>query len=219
MTVLDRFRLDGKTAIVTGGNRGIGRSIAQALAEAGADVVIANRNVQMGEEAAAEIADDTGTETMVVETNVAEEESVISMVDAVIERFGTIDILVNNAGIVVHEAAETMSVDQWDRVIDINLRGTFLCPKYAGIEMMKAGGGSILSVSSSRHSSRITLNDRSRTTPRRAVSNHSPDNWRPNGPNTTFASIPSLRGIFAPITPTRLTLSTPISIKLGGTKC
>lgn len=148
MTVLDRFKLDGQTAIVTGGNRGIGRAIAQALAEAGADIVVANRDVQMGKEAATEIAAETDVEAMAIETDVAEEESVIAMVDTAVERFGTVDILVNNAGVVVHEAAETMSVDQWDRVIDINLRGTFLCSKYVGVEMMDSGGGSILSVSS-----------------------------------------------------------------------
>lgn len=148
MTILDRFRLDGKTAVVTGGNRGIGRAIAQGLAEAGADVVIANQNIESGEEAAVEIADDTGVETLAIETDVADENSVKAMVDAVVDEFGTFDVLVNNAGIVVHEAAENMTVDEWDKVVDINLRGTFLCSKYVGEEMRGSGGGSILSVSS-----------------------------------------------------------------------
>lgn len=148
MTVLDRFKLDGQTAIVTGGNRGIGRAIAQALAEAGANVVVVNRTLEDGKVPAAEIAEATDSETAAVEADVAEETSVIEMVDTVVEQFGTIEILVNNAGVVVHEAAEEMSVDQWDRVIDVNLRGTFLCSKYVGHEMMNAGGGSILSVSS-----------------------------------------------------------------------
>jgi NAD(P)-dependent dehydrogenase (short-subunit alcohol dehydrogenase family) len=148
MTVLDRFRLDGETAIVTGGNRGIGREIAQALAEAGAAVVVANRNAESGEEAAAEIAESTGVETLAVETDVADEESVQAMVETVVDEFETIEVLVNNAGIVVHEAAETMTEAEWDAVIDINLKGTFLCSKYVGKEMMTSGGGSILSVSS-----------------------------------------------------------------------
>jgi NAD(P)-dependent dehydrogenase (short-subunit alcohol dehydrogenase family) len=148
MGVLDRFRLDERTAIVTGGNRGIGRAIAEALAEAGADVVVANRDAASGEEAAAEIAESTGVETLAVETDVADEESVKRMVETVVEAFGTIDVLVNNAGIVVHEAAETMTTDEWDAVIDVNLRGTFFCSKYVGREMMDSGGGSILSVSS-----------------------------------------------------------------------
>lgn len=148
MGVLERFRLDGQTAIVTGGNRGIGRAIAEALAEAGADVVIANRNADAGDAAAAEIAEDTGVETLAVETDVADEASVEAMVEEVLAEFETIDVLVNNAGIVVHEAAEEMSIDEWDSVVDINLRGPFLCSKHVGQEMMESGGGSILSVSS-----------------------------------------------------------------------
>ncbi len=148
MGILDKFRLDGRTAVVTGGNRGIGRAIAGGLAEAGADVVVANRNRDSGEAAAAEIADATGVETLAVETDVASEESVTEMVDSVVDAFGTVDVLVNNAGIVVHEAAETMTVDEWDSVIDVNLRGTFLCSKHVGQEMMESGGGSIISVSS-----------------------------------------------------------------------
>jgi len=148
MTVLDRFRLDGQTAVVTGGNRGIGRAIAGALAEAGADVVVANRNAESGEEAATELAEETGVETLAVEVDVADEGSVEAMVAAVVEEFGAIDVLVNNAGIVVHEAAETMTVEGWDSVIDVNLRGTFCCSKHVGREMMASGGGTILSVSS-----------------------------------------------------------------------
>lgn len=148
MTVLDRFRLDGQTAIVTGGNRGIGREIAQALAEAGANVVVANRNSESGEGAAAEIADSTGVETLAVETDVADEASVEAMVDTAVEKFETIDVLVNNAGIVVHESAESMTVEEWDSVIDINLRGTFLCSKAVGKSMMDSGGGSIVNISS-----------------------------------------------------------------------
>ncbi|MWG35760.1 SDR family NAD(P)-dependent oxidoreductase [Halomarina oriensis] len=148
MTVLDRFRLDGQTAIVTGGNRGIGRAIAQALAEAGADIVVANRDVESGEETATEIAEETGVETLAVEVDVADEESVESMVAAVVEAFDSIDVLVNNAGIVVHEAAETMTVEEWDSVVDVNLRGAFCCSKHVGREMIESGGGTILSVSS-----------------------------------------------------------------------
>ncbi|WP_129113689.1 SDR family NAD(P)-dependent oxidoreductase [Halegenticoccus tardaugens] len=148
MPVLDRFRLDEKTAIVTGGNRGIGRAIAQALAEAGANIVVANRNEKSGEKAAAEIANDTDSETRAVQTDVADEDSVRAMVTATVEEFGAIDVLVNNAGVVIHEAAEEMTVDEWNRVVNINLRGTFLCSKYVGREMMESDGGSILSVSS-----------------------------------------------------------------------
>ncbi|MCO8246767.1 MULTISPECIES: SDR family oxidoreductase [unclassified Haladaptatus] len=148
MSVLDAFSLDGKTAIVTGGNRGIGRAIATALAEAGADVVVANRNGPAGETAADELADETGVETLAVECDVADEDAVEAMVEATVERFGGVDILVNNAGIVVHEAMETMTLDEWRDVIDVNLTGTFLCSRAAGREMIENGGGTILNVSS-----------------------------------------------------------------------
>ncbi|WP_224268590.1 SDR family NAD(P)-dependent oxidoreductase [Haloprofundus salinisoli] len=147
MTVLDSFGLDGRTAIVTGGNRGIGREIADALAEAGANVVVANRDEASGETAAEELADEWGVETLAVPVDVADEAEVRAMVEATVDRFGGVDVLVNNAGIVVHEAAEEMTVDEWDTVMQVNVRGVFLCSKYAGIEMMDSGG-TILNVSS-----------------------------------------------------------------------
>ncbi|WP_117594965.1 SDR family NAD(P)-dependent oxidoreductase [Haloprofundus halophilus] len=147
MSVLDSFGLDGRTAVVTGGNRGIGREIADALAEAGANVVVANRDGESGTVAAEELEDDWGVETLAVPVDVADEAEVRAMVDATVDRFGGVDVLVNNAGIVVHEAAEEMTVDEWDAVMQVNVRGVFLCSKYAGIEMMDSGG-TILNVSS-----------------------------------------------------------------------
>ncbi len=148
MSLLDSFGLDGRTAIVTGGNRGIGRAIAGGLAEVGANVVIANRNADSGERAAAEIADETGADTLACPVDVADEDSVIDVVDATVEEFGGVDVLVNNAGIVVHEAIEEMTLDEWKSVVDINLTGTFLCSKYAGMAMTERGGGAIVNVSS-----------------------------------------------------------------------
>lgn len=148
MTVLDAFDLQDQTAIVTGGNRGIGRAIATALADVGANVVVANRSAASGEAVADELADTTGVETLAVECDVTDEDDVAAMVEATVERFGGIDVLVNNAGIVVHEAAETMSLDEWHAVIETNLTGAFLCSRAAGREMMGDGGGVILNVSS-----------------------------------------------------------------------
>jgi NAD(P)-dependent dehydrogenase (short-subunit alcohol dehydrogenase family) len=147
MSVLDAFRLDGRTAIVTGGNRGIGRAIAEGLAEAGADVVVANRDRESGEAAAEAVADATGAETLAVRTDVTSVESVADMTAAAVDRFGSVDVLVNNAGIVVHEAAEEMTLDQWRSVIDTNLTGVFLCSKYVEPAMPDAGGA-IVNVSS-----------------------------------------------------------------------
>ncbi|EMA39291.1 SDR family NAD(P)-dependent oxidoreductase [Halococcus hamelinensis] len=148
MTVFDAFSLDGRTAIVTGGNRGIGRAIATALAEAGANVVVANRNEASGATAAEEIAERTGVETLAVECDVADEASVEAMVEAAVERFGTVDVLVNNAGIVVHEAMEGMTLEEWYAVIETNLTGTFLCSRAVGREMIAGEGGVIVNVSS-----------------------------------------------------------------------
>lgn len=148
MSVFDAFSLDGETAIVTGGNRGIGRAIATALAEAGADVVIGNRNEEMSERVAVEIAAEYDVETSSVYCDVTDEGAVESMVEATVERFGTVDVLVNNAGIVVHEAAETMTFEEWSRVIATNLSGAFLCSRAAGREMIEQNHGVILNVSS-----------------------------------------------------------------------
>jgi len=148
MTVLDRFRLDGQTAIVTGGNRGIGRAIATGLAQVGANVVVANRNAESGRVAAEEIADETGAKTLAVETDVTDEAAVEAMVTATVEEFGDIDVLVNNAGIVHHNAVEDKSVAEWAETIDVNLTGAYRCAKYAGEVMKASDGGAIVNVSS-----------------------------------------------------------------------
>lgn len=147
MTVLDAFKLDKRVAIVTGGNRGIGRAIATALAEAGANVVVASRDQEQAETAAGEIAAETGAEALGVACDITDEGAVTAMVEATVERFGGVDILVNNAGIVVHEAIESMTLAEWNAVIETNLTGTFLCSRAAGREMMD-DGGVILNVSS-----------------------------------------------------------------------
>ncbi|GAA0238317.1 SDR family NAD(P)-dependent oxidoreductase [Haladaptatus pallidirubidus] len=148
MTVLNAFKLDDRTAVVTGGNRGIGRAIANALAEAGADIVIANRNPESGEATADEIASATGVGTFAVECDVTDEDATTAMVEQTVERFGGVDVLVNNAGIVVHEAMETMTLEEWYAVIETNLTGAFLCSRAAGREMISNDGGVIVNVSS-----------------------------------------------------------------------
>lgn len=149
MSVIDRFRLDDTTSIVTGGNRGIGRGIANALAEAGSNVVIANRNEEAGQKAADEISDETGVETAAVRTDITDEEAVEALVNATIEEFGSIETLVNNAGITINTPAEQMSQSEWQDVIDINLTGAFYCAKHVGRHMIDTGdGGSIINVSS-----------------------------------------------------------------------
>lgn len=148
MSLLDRFRLDGKTVIVTGGNRGIGRGISEGMADVGANVVIANRDEDSGTAAAEEIAAEYGIETLAVPTDITEREDVEALVDATVDEFGGVDALVNNAGITINTPAEEMSEDEWDQVMDINLKGLFFCTKFAGQRMIDAGGGSIVNISS-----------------------------------------------------------------------
>jgi NAD(P)-dependent dehydrogenase (short-subunit alcohol dehydrogenase family) len=148
MTVLDRFRLDGETAIVTGGDRGIGRAIARGLAEAGADVVVANRDAEAGRSAAEAIADATDVETAAVPTDVTDPEDPPALAEATVERFGGVDVLVNNAGVTLNTPAEEMTDEEFARVVDVNLTGAFRCARAVGREMIDEGGGSIVNVSS-----------------------------------------------------------------------
>ena len=154
MTVLDRFRLDGQTAIVTGGNRGIGRAIAEALAEAGADVAIGNRDAESGERAAREIRAATEADVRAYEADVTDEAAVEALVAATVDDFAGLDVLVNNAGITVHAPAEEMTVEQFQRVVNVNLTGTFRCAKHAGRAMAdsaddgRGSAGSIINLSS-----------------------------------------------------------------------
>lgn len=148
MSVLDEFLLDGKTAIVTGASRGIGRALAEALAEAGATVCVANRDADAGRAAADDIADATGVETIAVPVDVTEEGDVERMVAETLEAFGSIDVLVNNAGIARTAPAHEMSLETWNEVIETNLTGVFLCTKHAGGAMVEGDGGSLINVAS-----------------------------------------------------------------------
>jgi len=141
VSVLDRFELDGQTAIVTGGNRGIGRAIAQALAEAGADVAIGNRDAESGQRAAEEIETATDATVRAYQADVTDEAQVEALVAATVDEFGGLDVLVNNAGITVHAPAEEMTVEQFQRVVDVNLTGTFRCAKHAGRAMLENDDG------------------------------------------------------------------------------
>ncbi len=140
--------LTGKTAIITGGAAGIGFGISLRLAEAGANVVIANRTKDAGERAAEEIVK-KGFKAMAIETDVSVEESVKHMVDETIKTFKSIDILVNNAGIYPSIPLEEMSLQDFEKVINTNLIGVFLCTKYVSGEMIKQGnGGRIINITS-----------------------------------------------------------------------
>ena len=148
MSVLDEFALDGDTAIVTGASRGIGRALAGALADAGANLCLVSRTADDGRAAAAEIEAETGVDAIAVPADVTEERDVEAMVDETLATFGSIDVLVNNAGIARTAPAHEMSLETWNEVIATNLTGVFLCTKHAGKAMIDGDGGAVINMAS-----------------------------------------------------------------------
>jgi 3-oxoacyl-[acyl-carrier protein] reductase len=141
-------KLEGKVAVVTGGARGIGRGIVEAFAAEGADVAVAD---VLSEGEAAPLlpaVEHLGRHGLYVRTDVSREGEVRGMVGEVIKAFGRINVLVNNAGVLSKSPLEQMSVKEWDRVLSINLRGTFLCCRFALPHMLGRGEGRIVNVAS-----------------------------------------------------------------------
>lgn len=149
MTVLDAFRLDGKTALVTGGSKGLGLAMAQALAEAGADVAICSRNLEEGAEAAKQISLAVpGCRIAAFKADVIDGSSVNRLVEYCNDSFGKIDILINNAGINIRKGTSDLTEDDWDAVMDISVKGSFLCSQAFMPGMMERGWGRILMLGS-----------------------------------------------------------------------
>jgi 3-oxoacyl-[acyl-carrier protein] reductase len=142
------LELSGKTALVTGGSQGIGRAIAFGLGGEGAKVAICARDKARLEETAKEIKTKTSAEVLVVPGDLSRLDEVNRVATAVRDRFGRLDILVNNAGITRDNLLIRMSAQEWDEVLDLNLRGAFLVTKAAMRPMMKQRGGRIVNVSS-----------------------------------------------------------------------
>ena len=138
-------RLDGKRAIVTGAGAGIGRAIALRLSSEGARVALADLDELAAEGVAGEIE---GRATLVRQTNVTRADEVEELVRSVVEEWGGLDVMVNNAGIGVAATAPETSEEDWDRQMDVNLKGTFFGIKYAVPAMRDSGGGSIINISS-----------------------------------------------------------------------
>lgn len=141
------FDLQGKTALVTGGSKGIGFGMASALVSAGAKVAIAGRNVTDGVEAARQLCEHSG-EAHFFQADVTDKAQVDRMVRAVAERFGRIDILINNAGMNIRKPLLEVEESDWDAVMSTNLKGIFLVGQSAAKQMMKQGSGSIVNISS-----------------------------------------------------------------------
>lgn len=140
--------LDGKVAIVTGASRGIGRAVAIALARQGAKVVINFAGNFTAANATLEEITAAGGEAMLYQANVADSEAVEAMVKAALDKFGHIDILVNNAGITRDNLLMRMKEEDWDAVMDTNLKGVFLCTKAVARSMMKQRSGKIVNMTS-----------------------------------------------------------------------
>ncbi len=147
-TVMDSFRLEGRRVLVTGGSKGLGRVIAGALAEAGADVAVVSRTLSECQAAAQEIAAATGRKTAAFAADVTQAAEVERLAAEVEETFGPIDILVNNAGINVRGASHELAESDWDAVININLKAPFLCARIFGPRMGARGWGRVLNMGS-----------------------------------------------------------------------
>lgn len=143
MSTLDRFSLKDKTVIVTGASQGIGESIAFGMAEAGANLVLAARSVDKLETVATKI-EAIGAKCIKVKTDVQKRQDIEAMVQATVDEFGTVDCLVNNAGINLVKPALAITEEEWDAVLDTNLKGYFMCSQAVGRVMIENGGGSII---------------------------------------------------------------------------
>lgn len=141
------MRLEGKVALISGGARGIGAATARLMAAEGAAVVIADVLQKEGMETEAEISE-AGGEALFVSLDVTSESSWTAAVQAAVSKYGKLDVLVNNAGISSRTGVEETTVESWDQVMDVNAKGVFLGTKAAIPEMRKAGGGSIINISS-----------------------------------------------------------------------
>ncbi len=141
------FDLNGKVALVTGGNGGIGLGMALGLAQAGARVVVGARNAQKSADAVQALKA-TGSDSFALAVDVTDEASVAALFDQLIERCGRLDILVNNAGTTVRKPVDQLSLDEWHQVMDTNLTSAFLCSRAAHPLMKHVGGGKIINIGS-----------------------------------------------------------------------
>lgn len=147
MHIFDLFKLEGKTAIVTGGGRGLGAQIAKGFAEAGANVVVCSRKLETCEEMSEEIKQ-LGVDSLALKCDVTNPEDVRHVVEKTLEKFGTIDILVNNSGATWAAPVEEMPLEAWNKVMNVNVTGTFLMSQEVGKVMIKQKRGKIINIAS-----------------------------------------------------------------------
>ena len=145
------FSLEGKRVIVTGGRRGIGKAIALTFAEAGADVVVCDSVVDDGErEAVTEEIRGLGRQSLAVQADITQKAAVDNLTQRAIDEFGTIDILVNNAGLALKGSLVEQDEEDWDRVVDTNLKGCYLCSQAVSKKMIEQEKGNIINMASIR---------------------------------------------------------------------
>lgn len=141
------MRLAGKVAIITGAGAGIGRATALFFAKEGAEVVVADCDPEKGAKSVRLIKENGGV-AIFVQVDVSKAANVKNMVKTTVETYGKLDILINNAGIYAQANVVEVAEEEWDRILDVNLKGVFLCSKYSIPEMIKGGGGSIVNIGS-----------------------------------------------------------------------
>jgi NAD(P)-dependent dehydrogenase (short-subunit alcohol dehydrogenase family) len=147
MPVLDRFDLTGRTAVVTGSTRGLGRAFAHALAEAGANVVIVGRDAAAAAAVEEELSTATGS-TLVVLADVIRRTDIERLLAESTDRFGRVDVLVNNAGACIHKPALEVTDEEWRDVMGVNLDGLWITSQVFGRHMIEAGGGTMVNIGS-----------------------------------------------------------------------
>lgn len=147
--MLEMFDLNGKTALITGGSGGIGSALALGMAKCGADIMVADLNTDNFKETADDISK-LGRQVYSFRIDITDEELVAEMVTQSLKKFSKIDILVNAAGITARKPTDKISVDEWQKVMDVNIRGTFIACQTVGLEMIKQGEGKIINISSVR---------------------------------------------------------------------
>ena len=147
MNILSQFKLNDYTAVVTGGGRGLGKSMAEALASAGSNVIIVDKNKKLAEKSARELKK-YGIETLAISIDITAEKKVIDMVSQIKGKFDSVDILLNNAGISFNKPIEKTDLENWQKVLNVNLTGMFLCSREIGKVMVEQKSGSIINIAS-----------------------------------------------------------------------
>ncbi|MVM30411.1 glucose 1-dehydrogenase [Spirosoma sp. HMF4905] len=145
---VSQFNLSGRTAIITGGSKGLGLAMAAGLASAGANIMLVNRNAEEGVSAAKELSQDFGITAISFSADIASPEQTEAMAQKAIDTFGQIDILINSAGINIRGAIDELTPDDFNKVMEVNVTGTWLCCRAVIPFMKKAGRGSIINLAS-----------------------------------------------------------------------